>query len=100
MFAGDERKLGEVEDQVADEIDAIIKAKKAQEESDKKGRRQRHKRATPAGIATDNEVNAAMGQRLKPTAQQAPQVKAIGASKKAAAVSQQSAMVRSHQCAL
>lgn len=90
---GDPHKLEAVENEVDQEIDVLIQERKAKELADKKGRSTRHKKGPIQGTASDNQLSAAFGERLKPNQQNASKVKIVKAAKAASVAAQNSAEV-------
>ena len=91
LATGDQLKLDAEEEKVAAEIDQKIQNEKTVTESEKRGRATRQKKAPTAGTATSNQVAASVGERLRPTPDQAEAAKrAAYANKLAAEAAQQS----------
>ncbi|KAK3909693.1 hypothetical protein KUF71_019702 [Frankliniella fusca] len=85
----DKLKLKEEEDKVSEEIKAKLQEAAAQSvnTSGCRGRRQRHQ-SQKDGVASENFIASALGNRLKPNNVQAPQAKQLMLERKAAAAAQ------------
>lgn len=93
MISGDERKLKEEESKALIEVDEMIKRREAaQLAGDRKTRSKRGAPVVP-GTASCNDVASALGERLKPSAEQMAKLKKLNEEKKAAEEAQRNAQV-------
>ncbi|KAK3916673.1 Polycystic kidney disease and receptor for egg jelly-related protein [Frankliniella fusca] len=91
FISGDERKLQEEENKALMEVEEMTKSREAAQLGGE--RKTRSRRSAPAvpGTASSNDVASALGERLKPSAQQMEKLKKLNDSKKAAEQAQRNA---------
>ncbi|KAK3909734.1 Squamosa promoter-binding-like protein 7 [Frankliniella fusca] len=88
FISSDALKLDDEESKLIKELEEQEEERKRQESSDKRGRSSRHKKGTPTGAASSNQVASAVGERLKPTPDQAAKSKELAEAKKAQELAQ------------
>ncbi|XP_034236355.1 uncharacterized protein LOC117642373 [Thrips palmi] len=91
LISSDSLKLEEAEENLCLEIEEALQKKKTAELESKRRALRHRKPAAQPGAASLNLVASALGERFKPTSQQAPKVKELTSAKRAATRAQNNA---------